>query len=210
MTAPPTVAGGTWTTVYDTSSSPTPHFEDFTAGITGVRLRVLSTQGNAGVHLYGVFQPRPGSAYDLIGRFRIQKPVFSSYNTYGLMMRESSTGKLMIFGWSSAGGIGRFSASNTHTLTNFGGLDGDNARLPTTFEGWLRIHDDHAGTGGSGNVTFYTSIDGNYWVKHLTQAYNSTAMDFTSAPDQVGFGFDVRDESTSTEIVLDCGSFFAG
>lgn len=211
MTAPPTVAGGTWTTVFDTTSSPTPHFEDFTAGITGVRLRALSTLGNGnGIHLYGAFQPRPSAAYDLIARLRVQKPVFSSYNGYGLMMYESGTNKLMLFGFNSAGGIGicSFWPSGTtppHNLTNYGGLDGDNARLPTTFEGWFRIHDDL-----TGNLTFYASIDGNYWVTFGSLGYNNTGVDFTTAPNYVGFGMETRDSSPRTELVLDCGSFFAG
>ena len=205
MTAPPTVAGGTWTTIYDTSSSPTPHFEDFTAGVSGVRLRVLSTLGNASGHLYGAFQPRPGGAYDLIGRFRVQKPVYSAYNAYGLMLRESSTGKTMIFGWhSNTGGIGLTSWSGPHTFTNGVGLDGDNGTLPTNFAGWLKIHDDHAG-----NLTFYASLDGNYWVTFGSKGYTATGVDFTTAPDQVGFGFDSQDEGTNTEIVLDCVSFQA-
>jgi hypothetical protein len=211
MVAPPTVAGGTWTTVFDTSSSPTPHFEDFTAGISGVRIRALSTLGNgSGIHLYGAFQPRPGAAYDLIARLRIQKPIFAAYNVYGLMMYESATNKLMLWGWSNVGGIGWYSywpsgGTPPHNATNWGGADGDNSRLPTTFEGWLKIHDDHAG-----NLTFYASIDGNYWVTFGSKGYTATAVDFTTAPNYVGFGFESRDSSVSTDLVLDCGSFFAG
>jgi hypothetical protein len=206
MTAPPTVAGGTWTTVYDTSSSPTPHFEDFTAGVTGVRLRILTTLGNAAGHLYGAFQSRPSGAYDLIACFRVQKLVYSQWNGLGLMLRESGTGKLMIFGWhANTGGIGLTSWSGPHTFSHGVGLDGDNGSLPTTFAGWLKIHDDHAG-----NLTFYASLDGNYWVTFGSKAYTATGCDFTTAPDQVGWGINTQDESTGAEIVLDCASFFAG
>ena len=101
------------------------------------------------------------------------------------------------------------SYSNLHTVVNFGGADGTNSQLQTPWDFWLKIHDDHAGTGGSGHLSYYASIDGNYFVPFGTKAYNATAVDFTSAPDQIGFGFDVRDSSVNTEAVLECGSWVA-
>jgi hypothetical protein len=208
MTTPPSVAGGTWTTAYATSSSPTPVFEDFTSGISGVRLRVLTTAGNGAVKVYGVTQPRPGAAYDLIARFRLQRIVTSSFNRCGLFLRESATSKVMIFGLNENSDLVLNSYSSLTAGTNFVNIEGGNG-MP--FDFWLKIHDDHAGTGGSGHLTFYSSLDGNYFsvVKPAT-GYNATGLDFTSAPDQVGFGFDARDANVDAELVLECGSFFAG
>lgn len=204
MTAPPTVAGGTWTTAYATSSAPTPHFEDWTAGVTGVRLRVLTTAGNAAHAVYGVFQSRPGAAYDLIARFRLQKIMTSSFNRAGLMMRESGTSKVLIFGLDDVTNLISQSYANLTTTSNRLVFEGGSTGW-SSFDFWLKIHDDH-----TANLTFYCSLDGNYWVVLGTKAYTASGVDFTTAPNQVGFGFDVSDGNVNTEMVLDCGSFFAG
>ena len=219
MTAPPTALGGTWTTVYDTSTNPTPVFEDWSVGsgantVNGLRLRVLAT-GGAAIHLYGVVRPRPGGAYDLIARFRLPKTILNNqtiFTEYGLFMRESGTGKIHTWTVFPTRGLNIASWSNTHTVVNSIGQDGTNSGQSShPWDFWLRIHDDHAGTGASGHLTHYASLDGNYWVSFGgSVAYNSSGVDFTSAPDQIGFGMNCADPTTGTECVMEVGSWFAG
>ena len=206
MTTPPTAAGGTWTKTYDTTSAPTPAFEDWAInGITGVRLRVLTTQGNAARHLYMVSQPRPSVAYSVQVRMRVQKITLSNqFNCYGIFFRESGTGHIHHWALCAASGVGWASYNNTTTLNNFLGGDGATSTEQTPFDFWLRVDDDH-----TANLTYYISLDGNYWVSYGSKAYSSAQINMT-APDQVGFGMAVQDVSTLTECAVDVASFFLG
>jgi hypothetical protein len=195
MTAPPTVAGATWTQI----GSPT--FEDFSSPVAGVRLRQAGENGNTN-RFRGAFQARPGSAYDLVARFRTAN-IPGQWNSFGLALRESSTGKIVQWSRSfDAGGFGWVTWTNetsfgsSHLLMGISG--GNDAAMP--FDWWMKVHDDL-----SANLTLYVSKDGNYWVDCGTISYSSA---FTTAPNEVGIGLNSNYFNT-TEQMLECASFKA-
>jgi hypothetical protein len=138
-------------------------------------LRVSWTASGANqVQLYK--KAAPATPYDVCLRMR---PALTGNNVqFGLVLRNASSGKLVLFSVNWLGELGAQewtsgSAFSSQVVTGF-----QPHIFSGTSPGWLRIHND--GT----TLTFYYSADGDLWVSVGTRALAS----FLSSCDEYGFG----------------------
>lgn len=180
FTAPPTAANWIQQNFNATNTS----LADFTQPCAGVRLKeAIYSYGNSNTVRYSL-RAVPGARWRVTARLRRHARV-TSYMSWGLVVRDSSSGKSAIFGFGyEAGGIGGVRmASDTsyNTYLSFGGN-----QLPYQQNIWLRLEYD--GT----NCNMWHSFDGYYWTR--TVQYGATALwgFLANAATHVGFGYNAN------------------
>jgi len=122
----------------------------------------------------------PSAPYSVIAAFQVFK-IREGTETFGILLRESSTQKFSTFGWSldSVGSI-RFSSYNYTDHDTFAGttLYGREDCLHVGEYFWVKVEDDNA------NLKFYVSYDGVEWLP-LDSTGRTSFM--AGGPDEVGF-----------------------
>lgn len=151
-------------------------------GIPAASANVILTNGTK-AHKYswtasgantvqGATKAAPATPWDLYCRFNIQSLLGANVQ-FGLLLRNSTSGKLTIFTFNSNTNL---SVQNWTNPTTFSGQLTSTA--PTLPRWWLRVNND--GT----NLSFYQSPNGVDWDLFFTQ----TLAVFMGSVDQVGLG----------------------
>ena len=152
---------------------------------TNISGSVTLTDSNAGPFLYApagsgtlrmVMKTAPSTPYTITAAFLCQMSISSSYRT-GLIIRDSSGGKLTTFGMAANGGPITLNISQWNSITSF------SSNIVNIAIGWnspwlfFRIHDD--GT----NRSYWVSVDG----REFRPAIHRGVVDLADAQ-QVGWG----------------------
>lgn len=143
------------------------------SSVTDGTLALLVTLSGVGGgnNIEGYYQTAPSTPYDVYMKY---VPFVAAANSQtGMLLRHSSTGRLVTFGQGSTLAL---SGQNWTSATVFSASIWTAAAwgyAPT----WLRIHND--GT----TLTFYVSQDGVDWYAYQTQ----TLAAFIAVADQLGF-----------------------
>ena len=160
------------------------HLVDFTTPINGVRIyEDIVAYGNSNLARYAL-RAIPSANWRVTARLRRHTKV-TSYMVWGLVVRDSASGRSVIFGFGyEAGGLGgvRMTTDTAYnTYLSFGGN-----QLPYASDIWLRL--EYNGTHG----TFWYSRDGTYWTR--ATIYSSSALwgFLTNAATHVGFGYNAN------------------
>jgi len=136
-------------------------------------------QSNGAFNVRGLYKSAPDGTFTVYGAHLLFASSMSSSIRVGPMLRESATGKLVVFGYSDTGStktIFMTSASSpTSYTTDALALQGL-AVMPWLF---YKIVVD------ASHVTYYVSVDMQNWIQVLQRNLTS---DFTTAPDQFGYG----------------------
>lgn len=184
LTAPPVAA--TW--IKQNFDATKTKLVDFGRPVPGVRLyEDPYPYGNTNL-LRAALVPVPGTKFDVKARLRRHTRV-ASFMSYGLVLREASTGKSQIIGFNyEAGGLGIVLLTNDTTYNDFRSLGGN--QMPHQFDIWMRLRWD--GT----NAVFYLSLDGEWWRPAKTWT-DTTWGFFTTAPSHIGFGYNANNANGS-------------
>jgi hypothetical protein len=128
----------------------------------------------------GIVKPLPSGNWTVTARFRSNHRGLG-YETLGLILRDSTSGKIIQFGHDSTYMDIIWWNSQTSYNTAVWASQNYTAGLPE----WFRIAYD--GT----NLNYYLSVDGTYW----TLLYSESITAFTPSLNQVGFGLHVNHNS---------------
>jgi len=157
------------------AASFTPENNGGTSLTDGTGSLLLNLHGaNAGLETYE--QAAPGATpYDVVAR--IETCMDTSGLTAGIVLRESGSGKGVLWGWTGDNSNASAGLIN-QTFTSFTSFSGAyNAPVISHPPNWLRFHND--GT----NIYAYLSFNGWDWV--LVNQVTISSV-FTSAPDKMG------------------------
>lgn len=175
------IPSGQFPTTFGTNGTQPNIYESDQAGLVmgmGVNLAV-------GDNLRGLVRPVPtGSTWNVV--FRLKALVLPmNYASAGVILRDSSGGKIMQFGY-TAGSIGlvRWNSPTSYGDTPF---ITDN-KLPPQMPEWFKI------ARALGKFRFYVSFDGIHWL--FMHERDDTDW-FGVAPDQVGVGLVINHASGS-------------
>lgn len=170
--SPPVDANFSWVNQGSASVSSTNGGVTLTAPSNGntdsVRTRVASS---------------PAAPYSVTIGFNTMILAGSGAGVCGLLLRESSTGKMTALFYGDAGGGGKGAFYNVYNLSSPTSFSGSLASYQSEAQApiWLRIHDD--GT----NLTYYIGCSPYDFIQLYSQARTAA---FTTAPNQYGFGMD--------------------
>lgn len=203
MTPPPTFASGAWTQFANVTQT----LEDFTSGISGVRLRGPMEGVNTTTKIAGAHMAIPGTTtWSVTVRIRNSGYLYTAGSmAWGILLYDSVGGRMFTYGPAQFGG-GVISRWKMNSGTSFNGTDNflgtSGINMDVFMDLWLRIVVDAT------NYTYYMSRDGQYWV--LTHAALAKNDFLTNPANRVGFGYNYQNINFSGEGVLEVGSWFAG
>ena len=180
FTAPPTLANWIQQNFHATNTS----LADFTQPCSGIRLKEsIYSYGNTNAIRYAL-RAVPGARWRVTARLRRHTRV-TSYMSWGLVVRDASNGKSVIFGFGyEAGGLGGVRMTSDTSYSAYLSLGGN--QLPYQQNIWLRLEYDGI------NCNMWHSFDGYYWTR--TVQYGATALwgFLTNAATHVGFGYNAN------------------
>lgn len=179
LTAPPAAA----TFIQQNFDATKTHLADVTSPVTGVRIyEDAYAYGNVNTVRYAL-QAIPGTKWDLKVRLRRHTKV-CNFMSWGIVLRDSASGKSMIWGFNKeAGGLGFLKMTNDTTYSAWTGLGG--AEFPYATDIWLRLRYDD-------DYTFQMSSDGVWW-RTMSKGVGSALWGFLTNPaTHVGFGYNAN------------------
>lgn len=164
-TAPPLAATWTWV------NQGTATLSDITTPVSGLRLNAPINGGADNLRM--IVQTPPAAPYSI--RARMSATNFGDYNSTGLLLRNSSTGRIYLFGTANNNGM----RTVLYTYTSNTGGGAVVKTIPPAFPtAWFRI--DVTST----DLTFYWSPDGYNWLLFHPAI---TLAGFIGTVDQIGF-----------------------
>lgn len=159
-----------------TGASFTPHNQMSSSLIQGVKSLVVKWIVGGSNNLETYVVAAPSTPYDVYTRIAFNAPSAAGHQV-GICVRNSSSGKVLAWGFNSGGVI---TLQQWTTETTFNSAVFNNKWGSGSGFGWLRVNND--GT----TLTFYYAMDGETWVTVGTQALAT----FITAGDQIGFYID--------------------
>lgn len=157
----------------------------------------LWAPASGGDNIRFVSQPVPSGAWTFEAKLRALRWVQVNYGSFGIALRESSTGKLetLSIGWNNSYGVSHDRYTNVTTWNNTPTTrHTPNATLVTPI--YLRVS-----RNGSNQLLYEYSYDRIQWWT-ITSAWAQTTW-FTTAPDQVGVFIDPNNASNAASGAVD-------
>jgi hypothetical protein len=185
------------------------HLDDITIGsFTGVRLHEFGPGSDTNrMRVAGQTVPTSTSKWRLSCRVRRHTPL-TAFEGLGLAVKDSG-GKYIFFGWTYVNVVlSKVKFSNGSSYDGDTQIDTSNffrdSGASTSYVNverdlWMRIDDDNT------NLTFWLSIDGDYWVKIFSEA-RTTYLNGTMS--LAGIAMNPNNAANAAiETVIDCFSF---